>query len=76
MSIGDSVLQIDDLFHSQRTLQGPEFSEIASANRLILSRKTNRRFICNGCFDRQNASQYQQRQDGVVMGLLLIRPSQ
>ena len=56
--IGDA-LHIGDLFHPQRALQGPEFSEIASAYRLTLGRETNRRFICNGCFDRQKASQYQ-----------------
>ena len=49
--IGDSVLHIDNLFHSHRALQGPELSKIACTNRLVLGRETNRWFICNGCFD-------------------------
>ena len=36
--IGDSVLHIDNLFHSHRALQGPELSKIASANRLVFGR--------------------------------------
>jgi hypothetical protein len=48
--IGDSLLRIDDLFHSHRALQGPELSEVASANQLTLGRETNR-FICHGWFD-------------------------
>ena len=46
--IGDPFRHIGDLFHSYRALQGPEFSEVAGANGLMLGRQTNRRFICNG----------------------------
>ena len=48
--IGDSVLHINNLLHSDRALQGTEFSEVASANRLTLGREASR-LICDGWLD-------------------------
>ena len=44
--IGDSVFHINNLLHSYRALQGTEFSEVASANRLTLGHEASR-FICD-----------------------------